>query len=208
MQTRLRLQPARLPGTVLFLCIAGLLLLAGCGSEPAAETVVVTTDPAPVGSTAEAPAGSQDVSAAGLNFTLPEGWDREQPSSNMRAAQAAVNGSGGAGQLTVFFFGPGGGGSVDANLSRWVGQMEAADAAPTRDQFETADFLVTTIRQAGTLKASTMGTFPSTDQPNYALLGAVVEGPGGPWFFKAVGPQATMDEQAAAFRQMLEGVTS
>ncbi len=180
-------------------------LLIGCGSEPAGETT--TSEPTLSDTTVPTPEGIQTINAAGLNFSLPAGWDREQPSSSMRAAQAAINGSGGAGQLTVFFFGPGGGGSVEDNLSRWVGQMQDAAAVPTRDQFGTGDFLVTTIRQAGTLKASTMGTFPNSDQPNYVLLGAVVEGPGGPWFFKAVGPQATMDEQAEAFRKMLEDVT-
>lgn len=193
-----RPSPILLIATVLVLC------LAGCGGgDDAVETASAAADP-PAAAAADTGAdlGSQ-LDLAGIRFQLPAGWTNEQPSSPMRLAQATIPGTGGSGQLTVFFFGAGGGGGVDANLSRWVGQMTDATSEPVREQFESGDLLVTTVRQAGTLRASTMGTFPSTDQPDYALYGAVVEGPGGPWFFKAVAPQETMDAEAEAFQQML-----
>jgi hypothetical protein len=34
----------------------------------------------------------------------------------------------------------------------------------------------------------------------------VVEGPGGPWFFKATGPQSTLGEEREAFREMLGSI--
>ncbi len=177
-------------------------------TAPAAGSAAGTATSAPPNTSAPVDSGGSQVQAAGLAFTLPTAWTRQQPSSSMRAVEAEIPGSAGSGQLAVFFFGPGGGGSVDANLDRWTAQMAEPKSAPVREQFESGDYLVTTIQQTGTLVASTMGTFPTTDQPGYGLLGAVVEGPGGPWFFKAVGPQATLAEQQTAFRAMLENLSA
>jgi hypothetical protein len=48
-----------------------------------------------------------------------------------------------------------------------------------------------------------MGSGPTTPQPDSRLIGAVVEGPGGPWFFKATGPSQTLADQRQGFRDML-----
>jgi hypothetical protein len=126
----------------------------------------------------------------------------------MRIAQATIPGDGGPGELAVFYFGPGGGGGVDANLERWIGQVqvEPGGPEPRRDRFQVGDFAVTTVEVAGTLMPSGMGSGPDTPQPGSLLLGAVVEGPGGPWFFKATGPAATLAAQREAFIAMLRGL--
>jgi hypothetical protein len=147
------------------------------------------------------------MGGAGLGFDLPQGWQAETPESNMRLAQATIPGPGGPGQLAVFFFGPGGGGPVQANIDRWVGQMELAPGAePSPETFEANGYQVTLVDVKGTLLPSTMGMGPSTPQPDSRLLGAVVEGPGGPWFFKVTGPDSTLAPQRDAFLSMLRGV--
>ncbi len=143
------------------------------------------------------------VAVRGLNISLPDSWQRETPSSSMRAAQARVPGSGGDGQFTVFHFGPGGGGGVEANIARWIGQMNLEGSQPYRDQFTVGNLRVHWVDAEGTLLASRIGAFPPTDQPGYRLLGAVVEGEGGPWFLRLIGPQKTLAEQHEAFRGML-----
>ncbi len=194
-----------------FLVVATtLLLVAGgvaCAGGSSAET---TAEPAaePAPGSAPAPSSSgetgQSVNAAGLGFDLPSGWQPEQPASSMRIGQAQIPGSGGAGLLTVFFFGPGGGGGVDANLNRWIGQVDST-GEPTRESFEAGAYKITWVEHSGTLLASQMpNSFPSSNQPDYTLFGAVVEGAGGPWFFKAVGPQATMAENRDGFVGMLK----
>jgi hypothetical protein len=149
-----------------------------------------------------------EAQGASIDFDLPSGWQSETPSSNMRVAQATIPGSAGPGTFAVFFFGPGGGGGVDANIQRWIGQMEPAPGtAPQPESFATAKgFKVTWIDVAGTIKPSTMGTGPTTEKPGSRLLGAVVEGPGGPWFFKATGPDTTVENSRDAFLEMLKGV--
>jgi hypothetical protein len=145
--------------------------------------------------------------AAGLDFDLPANWQSEQPSSSMRMAQASIPGSAGPGDLVVFYFGPGGGGGVEANIERWIGQMEVTPGTqPAQETFDANGYRVTLVDVKGTLLPSTMGTGPATPQPSSRLIGAVVEGPGGPWFFKATGPEATIAAERDAFLSMLRSV--
>jgi hypothetical protein len=125
----------------------------------------------------------------------------------MRIAQARIPGNAGSGELAVFHFGAGQGGGVDANIDRWVQQMEVPpNESPKRDSFRVGDFAVSWVEVGGTLKAGSMGMGPQTAQSNYRLLGAVVEGPQGPWFFKATGPDETLRTERAAFLAMLRTV--
>lgn len=175
----------------------------GASTEQAPPTI---SSRGPVGEappSAEAPAGEQ--AAGSIDFDLPKSWQSQPPSSNMRLAQAVIPGPGGPGDLAVFYFGPGGGGPVDANIQRWVEQMESPEQ-PKPETFEANGYKVTWIDVRGTLKPSMMGTGPTTPQPNSRLLGAVVEGPGGPWFFKATGPDATLTPERDAFIAMLKSV--
>lgn len=161
---------------------------------------VVASEPGAGGVTA--------MDAAGITFELPDSWQQQPPSNNMRMAQASLPGTDGAAaaEFTAFFFGPGGGGGVEANLQRWAGQI-TAEAAPERETFTANGLTVHWIEVFGTLQASAMmGMGPGVDQPNSGLYGAVIEGPGGPWFFKITGPRATLESHRAGFRKMLETV--
>ena len=172
----------------------------GAGEEAAAASGGEAAGPT------AAPAAAGDLggtmNAVGLLVELPEGWVQQPPESQMRVGQAVVPGSEGEGQLVVFHFGPGGGGGVDANLQRWVSQVTNADE-PTRGAFDAGDLKVTWVDARGTLARSTIGSFPPMDMPGWGLVGAVVEGPGGPWFFKMVAPDATIEEQRERFFDML-----
>lgn len=147
------------------------------------------------------------VATPSFRFELPANWRREQPSSGMRLAQAVVPGPTGPGELAVFHFGAGRGGSVESNFDRWLGQLEQlAGSTPERGELSVAGFQISWIDARGTLLPSTMGSGPTTPQPGFRLLGAVVEGEGGPWFFKVTGPQATLAAEREAFFALLRGV--
>jgi hypothetical protein len=67
--------------------------------------------------------------AARLTFTTPEGWRPSQPSSSMRVAEFTLphaTGDAEDAQFVVYYFG-GSGGSVEANMQRWIGQIQQAD---------------------------------------------------------------------------------
>ncbi|HET9212333.1 MAG TPA: hypothetical protein VFR03_18150 [Thermoanaerobaculia bacterium] len=211
-----------------------LLSLVACGQRetaaPAPEASSSANPPSMAETTATAPSGQpagdagvaplsphaglidpqansqQAAGAAGsIDFDLPKGWQSQKVTSSMRLVQTTVPGPGGNGDFAVFYFGPGGGGPVDANIERWVGQVEGA-SKPTPETFETNGYKVTWVDVKGTLKPSGMGMGPSSPVPNARLYGAVVEGPGGPWFFKATGPDATLGPQRDAFVGMLKSV--
>ena len=192
-----------------------------CGAPPdAAEAPVAEAAPdapAPPDNAAAplAPVTSRDgadgahtVEAPGAAFTLPAAWERTPPSSSMRLAEAMIPGAEGPGELKIFHFGAGGGGGVEAHQQRWIVQMYAT-AEPQRDSFTVdaggTEYTVTWIDVVGTLKGGTMGG-PPQDVPNSRMLAAVVEGPQGPWFFKATGPDQTLDAARDDFMQLLESV--
>lgn len=194
-----------------------LLPLAGCngGEEAPPADVDAQAPPAaqggappPMSSRGEPVGGAAGQAQDGsIDFDIPGSWQQQPPASSMRLAQATIPGAGGPGDLAVFFFGPGGGGGVEANIQRWIDQMEPAPGSnPQPETFEANGFRVTWIDVSGTLLPSNMGTGPATAQPNSRLFGAVVEGPGGPWFFKATGPEATLAAERNNFLQMLRSV--
>ena len=144
------------------------------------------------------------VQLPGLTVVLPDGWQQVPPSSTMRAAQATIPGAGGAGELTVFFFGTGQGGGAEANLQRWMQQIAPDPGSEAeRTTFEGDGLRITCVDVHGTLQPGQMGMGPSEPQADSRLLGAVVEGEGGPWFFKATGPEKTLGPQRNAFLAML-----
>ncbi|MCI0571804.1 MAG: hypothetical protein L0Y66_13715 [Myxococcaceae bacterium] len=146
--------------------------------------------------------------AGGLTWTAPAGWTLEAPRP-MRAATyrlPAVKGDTQGPELAVFFFGTGQGGSVEANVQRWVGQFQGAKggAPETKTKKETfAGFPATWVDVKGTYAGSGMGMGPKEPQPGSRLLGAIVEGPQGPVFFKLTGPEKSVGASEKDFRKAL-----
>ena len=188
------------------LIAVALVALIGCGArktEPASTTDVGAMRPAvvqPPGITA-----GQGRAPATIAFDLPEGWKREKPSTNMRIDQAVIPGPAGDGEMAVFFFGEGGGGDVESNLRRWEGQMKS-ESGPRRETFRSGGYTIHFTDVEGTLEPSPMSMGPSSAQSGWRMFAAVVEGTGGPWFFKAVGPDRTMAPQRQKFIHMLKSV--
>ncbi len=142
-----------------------------------------------------------DTSSEAILYTPPDAWISEMPRSSMRKAQYKLPGKGntGAAELAVFHF-PGTGGSVDANLERWYGQFTQPDGSPTRNHvkkniIEVNGLKVIVVYTTGTYfqSNSPMMNGPFEEKPGYAMLAAIAETSQGPWFFKAVGPQQTID---------------
>jgi hypothetical protein len=148
-----------------------------------------------------------------VTFTAPSEWVKETPSSSMRKAQYKWPGQDGKedAELAVFYF-PGTGGSVEANLQRWYGQFKQPDGSPTTDhvsqkKVQVNGMEVTEVYVTGTYLKSTspmMMQGPVDELPDYAMLAAIVEAPNGPWFFKATGPEATIDFWRQSFDKFIQ----
>jgi hypothetical protein len=152
--------------------------------------------------------GGEMPAAKKLHWTDPAEWKRTPPASSMRQAQYAapkVACDTEDAELVVFYFGPGQGGKVDDNLTRWYGQFTQPDGGSTRDQAKidkrTVNGLnVTTVQVQGTFDGGgMMGQSASGPKPGWALLGAIAETPAGPWFFKMTGPAKTVAAARAPF---------
>ena len=149
--------------------------------------------------------------AAGLRFAHPSEWTRVPAPSDMRAAQfrvAKADGDAEDAEVVLFFFGKGQGGSAQDNLDRWRGQMgegASAKAAGTVTIKTIHGLKVTSLDVAGTYKPMARGG-DATPHPGYRLLAAVIEGEGGPWFLRLVGPEATVKAAKPGFDATLESV--
>jgi hypothetical protein len=147
-------------------------------------------------------------SAGGIQWTAPPGW-KAQAQRPMRAATYAVPAVAGDkedGECAVFYFGPGQGGGVEANIQRWISQFETT-AKPQTAKKTVAGLPVTTIDLSGTYLASAGPMSPTkTSKPGYRLLGGIVEGPQGAVFFKFTGPVKTVAANQAAFDKLLSSV--
>jgi hypothetical protein len=157
-----------------------------------------------------APAGSAEQEPLHITWLDPPSFKRVPPSNPMRKASYVVphaEGDAEDGELTVFYFGPGQGGSIDANVDRWVKQF--GDVKP--GDVRRAD------REANGLRQHTVeldsGTFSSgmpggSNKPknDYGLVGGIVETPSGAYFFKLTGPAKTVKQAKPEFYKLLDSI--
>jgi len=145
-------------------------------------------------------------SGAGVRWAMPANWkaDAQRP---MRLATYTVTPGAECG---VYYFGSGQGGSVDANLDRWIGQFQQADGKSSKAAAKIAKrtihgLPVTTVDVSGAYTGMGGPTMqPGPAVAGYRLLGAIVEAPQGSIFFKFAGPAATIAANQAGFDKMLD----
>jgi len=187
----------------------GLMLSAGCGGR----------DRTPEESAASSSEATDDAAAKGggvfrlgsLRFRVPETWVMEEPQSSSfvrRLGQFRLPGPDGAAELTVIQAG----GTVEQNLERWYGQFGLtrgqAEGAEERE-IDVAGYRAVFVDIRGTYRPGPMMLRPGqkASNPNYRMLGAIVETPGQLTFFKAVGPDRTLQRHKEAFLEFLTGAT-
>jgi len=117
-----------------------------------------------------------------------------------------------AASLVVYYFGSGQGGSVDANLERWIGQMQAPDGRPAREKAKTE---TTTVNGMKVSLLDVSGTYAGGDmggggggaaqtKPNFRMRAGVIETPKGAYFIKLVGPEKTVSHWDQAFQEFVK----
>jgi hypothetical protein len=171
--------------------------------------------PAAAVKTAPAPAASSKPSVAqagGLTWTGEAPLVQRAPKSQMRAAEYGLANDPEA-ELTVFYFGEGQGGAVDANIARWLGQLSQADGSDTAQKAKrsertvnavTVNLIEATGNYAGGMAMP--GAPAPAPIPDAMLLGAIANGPKGPVFFKLVGKRASVEAARAAFDGLVASI--
>ena len=149
--------------------------------------------------------------AAGLTFTTPEGWRQSAAASSMRVAEFTLPRAAGDAEdaiLIVYYFG-GQGGGVDANMQRWIGQMQQANGQPSsasarKESRKVNGLAVTLVDVSGTYVAEmSPGAATRNNKPHFRLRAGVVETPKGPYFIKLTGPEKTVTKWDRAFDQFV-----
>lgn len=183
-----------------FLILLAAMSAACMGTPP----TVIKNESASSRPAANQPAASPQPgaqSSGSVQFKAQEGWVTERPSSSMRAAQYRLpkaEGDPEDASLIVFYFGQGQGGSTQANLERWMSQMEQPDGRPSSEKAKTETMTVngmnvSLLDVSGRYTAEmTPGEGTRHDKPDYRMRAAVIETPAGPYFAKLVGPQKTV----------------
>jgi hypothetical protein len=208
--------------------LAAALVLIGCNADPPVDarfddpallrpnasrkpTVVFVNGVATPASSAVAPM-PQPRAAEGpaMRWDVPDGWSQVPPSSPMRLAEFRVPSSEPGGvpaEVSVFHLGPAAL-AVDETLQRWAASFDGA-AQAKRSQRRAGPNVVHVVEASGTYKPSGMGmesADKATEHPGWSLVGAIVETPVGPYYFKLLGPQTTVHGAREPFLRMIDSV--
>lgn len=155
------------------------------------------------------------VPSGKLKIAAPDSWVSQPPANTMRYAQYVVprvEGDPEDAQLVVFV---NIGGGAQANIDRWKTQFTDAQGtalppdAARQSEFDASGMKVTMIDVTGRYTATAMGPGAPAPAPkdNFRMLGAVVETPAGPFYFRLTGPAATIASQEDAFMKLLQSLS-
>jgi hypothetical protein len=193
------------------------LTMLGCRKTPeppagASESGSSTgLQPSPGPKAESAPPMPSSTPPVEITWVDPPSFKRVPPKNAMRKASYEVPHAAGDsedGELAVFYFGPGEGGGIEQNVTRWVKQFSGIQAEEVKRADREANGLrehtVEIVR--GTFESGMPGMGPSGPKKDYALEGAIIEAPSGAYFFKMTGPAKTVAAARAAFMQLLDSV--
>lgn len=138
---------------------------------------------------------------------VPSDWKKEQPSSRMRALQFGIPASEGdqrPAELAVFNFR--GGGTVDQNIQRWIGQFDAQGRSASLFEGQTDGGRYWLANISGTYNQSIGPPVlrKTESQPESRVLAMiVVTKQGKVLYLKLTGPDKTVAAQAERLRQLI-----
>ena len=164
------------------------------GTVPAAGAPAAPSAPGmDMASTAVPTANGSD-----LTWTAPTNWKPKVPGA-MRKGSYTVPGADGDADLSITAF-PGDVGGELANLNRWRGQIQLAPLGENDVAAAT-----TRLEQNGLIFILVDFVSPSAVKPAH-IVGAIVPFNGATWFFKLMGPDATVTAAKPAFLTFLQTV--
>jgi hypothetical protein len=148
-----------------------------------------------------------------LQFIIPSKWKIEMVESPARGGQWHVpplHGQGDGGEVVVFYFGPGIGGSAKENVEAWVGTMFNAEGPPAAYEIKkhlTGGFKISEVVMFGTYnQAVSLAGIPPEPKSNYGLLGAVIENAEGNIYWRFTGPEALITANLPLFNKVIDSV--
>lgn len=151
-----------------------------------------------------------DTKIGELNLKLPKSWKQSDATLPMRLATfdvPAVENDKEHGEFVVSSF-AGGGGGVDANIGRWVGQFSAEGREATVRQGKAGKNEYFVVNIAGTYMKPDGPPFlrKTKATPGQRMLGVILnQAAGEVYFLKLTGPDVTVAAQLDAVRASFGG---
>ena len=191
--------------------------LTSFGFAPGCRKTAELLDPnqgSPCALSAE-PDGPRPVGSAlprvGITWIDPRGLKRVPPTSPKRRASYVVPRAAGDkedGDLAVFHSRLERRSDIDATIDCWVMQFSGTDAADVKRSEREANglHLYTVEIKHGIFDARQTPTDSSAPKKDYALEGAIVQGPGGAYLFELIGPAYTVAVDRSAFMTLLDSM--
>jgi hypothetical protein len=148
------------------------------------------------------------VTIDGLSSRAPAEWKEGEAAAQFRFKQFTLPKAGddkADAELIIFYFGPGGGGGVDANVKRWQGMFE--NPKSDKQEFKVGDVKCTYVDLSGTYllrKRPFDQNEKATPMPGYRMLAVVFDSPKGPYFMRLVGPEKTVAHHKKGFDEWLK----
>jgi hypothetical protein len=153
------------------------------------------------------------VSLDGLSSRAPADWKEVEGARQFRYKEFSLPRQGddkADAELIIFYFGEGGGGGVDANITRWKGMFEppagkTADDIAKKEEMKIGNVKATYLDLTGTYLFKPFPMAPRAEpRPNHRMIGVIFESPKGPYFFRLVGPEKTVTYHKKAFDEWLK----
>jgi len=150
----------------------------------------------------------ESMAVGEFTFEYGEPWERQQVTSRMRAGQLTYDHEDENLEdvdLVLYHFGAGRGGSIQANIDRWIGQFQGTPESET-EKVELGDREVTFLTATGTFMQSSGGPFAGEKTPkaDYTMLAAILPSQQGDVYLKLTGPSDSVSAMEDAFRDFAE----
>jgi len=165
----------------------------------------------PTGATAETVENNGKLDIKTVHFTVPKSWIRKPPKISSMVhglAEYAIpkaEGDKADGRLTIITAG----GTIEDNVDRWKGQFGAKPDKENEETVNASGIKIMLVDLAGTFSDSMGGPMaPAVVRPDYRMLGAIFEIPGGTerYFVKCTGPTKTITAHADEIKGFLSSL--
>jgi hypothetical protein len=209
--------------TVLKLSLSGLLMLSGCNQatmpdaatsgSPSTEAnrndheeTMPASNGEPGTSSGESLKDSERrIALDGITLDAPATWESKTPGSPIIAAEFVLpraDGDDADGRLTISTAG----GTVEANIDRWKGQVDPPPQQPLREEINVAGLKITVVDFTGDFNDQRGPFAPAVKRPSYRMIAAVIPVDSQLHFIKATGPQNTIAKHAEAIHEFIRSV--
>ena len=148
----------------------------------------------------------------GVEAKLPANWKPDRPTNSMRLAQFLVPAASGqeGGEMVVFYFPPGRGGTQQENIGRWASQFSGPGGKPVEPNVKKVEINkmpVTLVELNGSYSRGVGMGQEAAVKPDQTLLAAIVTPPNqANLTFHLYGPKATVAAQRKSFDEMVKNL--